>query len=138
MSISIGEMRLRVLRRGRAGLFICDVPAVTPGPAPLCFARVHGCFECLSASRSDETVCLGAWTPPPPPPPTVIFISVIEELVLLWGGEGYLNRRWTPCSRSWPLAEPIFARLDGVANVLTCLSDGVPTWKRWWPGSTGP
>ena len=27
--ISIGEVRLRVLRRGRAGLFICDVPAVT-------------------------------------------------------------------------------------------------------------
>ena len=28
VSISIGEVRLRVLRRGRAGLFICDVPAM--------------------------------------------------------------------------------------------------------------
>ena len=28
MSISIGEMRLRVLRRGRTGLFIRDVPAI--------------------------------------------------------------------------------------------------------------
>ncbi len=95
-----------------------------PGPAPLCFARVHGCFECLSASRSDETVCLGAWTPPPPPPPTVIFISVQEE-------DTVQSQLAACCAESLPALTSVST------NVLTCLSDGVHdvetvvAWKHW-------